>query len=376
MNSYVLRVLIVPSSVFLSVIFGGAFGSGREVAQFISTHGAYDGLITIALIALIFGVCLSLCFELARLFRQYEYRGFYKILLGRGWIAYEVVIIIGLIVALAVCASSSGAVLNTRFGVPTLLGGSLLLLLVVGLNYGGRKIVEKSMIASVCALWAVLFVLLFLVLTNKGSVIENAFASGVLTGTGVGDAFKYAFTSAGYIPLLLFCATQLRNRKETFTAGMLAGFMGIAPAIILHFSFMSDYPAVISEVLPTYAVIEAVASPLFLNIYIIVLFVMIAQTGVGVLHGALERIDGWLIEKKGAPMGRIGHGLSSGGALLVASALASIGLVDLIIRAYDFFSAVFAGIFILPLFTVGLYKIFSPKARRSEDQPLEAAHET
>ena len=46
-DSYLFRVLLIPASVFLSVIFGGSYGSGREVMEFISQYGPAGGLLSI-----------------------------------------------------------------------------------------------------------------------------------------------------------------------------------------------------------------------------------------------------------------------------------------------------------------------------------------
>ncbi|GAB5487505.1 MAG: hypothetical protein Pars2KO_10750 [Parasphingorhabdus sp.] len=339
------------------MLFGGAFGSGREVVEFMSQHGPVAGFVSIVVIAAVYAMCLFLCFELARLYRTYEYRGFYKLLLGRGWVIYEFFITLGVIVALAICASSSGAVLNSHFGLPTLIGGSMLLVLVISLNYGGRTIVERSMVFSVLALSAILMVLLVVVLSSHSAAVTQAFGSNSDLLGAVQGGFRYAITNAGFIPLLLFCAIQLKSRRETLIAGTCAGIAGIAPAIIFHLTFLADYPQVLEATLPTYSMIEQLTPALFLDIYVVVLFVMIAQTGVGVLHGAIERIDARMMESSGAPMGKVGHASVSGIALLASTALASIGLVELIAQGYKYLSIVFILIFALPLLLVGIPRI-------------------
>lgn|SRR3990167_1016523 len=357
------RVVLIPSAVFLSVLFGGAFGSGREVVEFMSQHGPVGGFISIAVIAAVYSTCLFLSFELARLYGTHEYRGFYKLLLGRGWFVYEVVISLTVIAALAICASSSGAVLNSHFGIPTLVGGVLLLLLAVGLNYGGREIVERSMIYSVLALAAILIALLAIVLSSQGDVIVSSFENKSSISGAIRDGLKYSITNTGFIPLLLFCGSQLKSRGEALTAGICAGVAGIAPAISFHLTFLADYPNVLNETLPTYFMMEALTPRLFLDIYVLVLFVMIAQTGVGVLRGAIERIDRWRVERTGSPMGKRGQAAIACIVLVASTALASIGLVDLIAQAYKYLSVIFALIFVLPLILIGIPQIVRASRR-------------
>ena len=73
-DSFLYRVLLIPSSVFLSVIFGGSYGSGREVMEFISKHGPTGGLISILTTFITYAIILFLCFEIDRIFRAFEYR--------------------------------------------------------------------------------------------------------------------------------------------------------------------------------------------------------------------------------------------------------------------------------------------------------------
>ena len=122
MAGYATRVLLVPSSVFLAALFGGAYGSGREVVEFISRHGPKGGLVAIATTATVYGVCLFLTFELARVARAFELRSFSQRLLGRFRFLYEALVAVGLLLALAICASAGGAIGTSHFGTPELAG--------------------------------------------------------------------------------------------------------------------------------------------------------------------------------------------------------------------------------------------------------------
>lgn len=373
MSSKLTRVILTPSAVFLSVLFGGAFGSGREVVEFMSRHGPVGGFLSIAAIALVYATCLFLSFEIARAYQTHEYRGFYKLLLGRGWFVYEIVITLTVIATLAICASSSGAVLQSHFGLPLRIGEAALLLLVVALNYGGREIVERSMRYSVLALAVILIALLAIVLATQGDALAKTFAGASSAPGAVRDGLKYAITNAGLIPLLLFCGTQLESRGEALVAGIVAGIAGIAPAICFHLTFLVEYPRILDEVLPTYFMMESLTSPMFLDAYVLVLFVMIAQTGVGLLRGAIERVDRWNQERAGAPMGKLSHAGLSGAALLASMALASVGLVGLIAQAYNYLSIIFTLIFVLPLLIVGIPKIIRGNSASSVPPGDEAA---
>ena len=172
-----IRIILIPAAVFQSVIFGGAYGTGRETAEYISSNGPIGGMLSLALIALGFGVILSLSFELARTAKVYEYRGFLKLLIGRAWVLFEILFIIGLLICLAVNGSAAGSILSDRYGIPSILGIVLLFSAVIILNYFGRNILEKSMAICMLALLTVLLIFCVLTVSQSYDAIAAAFTS-------------------------------------------------------------------------------------------------------------------------------------------------------------------------------------------------------
>lgn len=358
LDSYLFRVFLIPSSVFLSVVFGGSYGTGREVMEFISQHGPVGGLIAIAAALLTYGALLFATFELARMFQQYEYRGFFKKLLGRFWFLYEIVILLGMIIALAVVTTASGAIAETRFGISAWIGSAILLLIVFTLTYQGRALVEKTMILSVLSLVAVLVALVFQLSGDPAQQISAAFRNEpVVTGAWQGGA-QYALVNGGYIPLLLYCARGIQSRSQAGLAAIAAASAAVIPGIVFHVAFMGLYPGIVQEELPAYHLMSTFGSPLFLNIYVVVLFVLIAQTGVGMLQGFLERIDGWHVQRYDRPLNHLGHGVVALGMVVASMALSSMGIIALIIAGYKFLALSFILVFAVPLLTRGTWLIF------------------
>jgi uncharacterized membrane protein YkvI len=341
LESYPFRVFIIPSAVFLSVVFGGSYGTGREVMEFISRHGPFGGLIAIAAVVITYSVLLFATFELGRKFQQFEYRGFFQQLLGRFWFLYEIVILIGMIIALAVCTTASGAIAETRFGFPAWMGSVALLLIVFVLTYQGRALVEKTMILAVLALGAVLVVLLFQLAGDPAQRISAAFASEPIVWEAWQGGAQYALVNGGFIPLLLYCARGVRSRSQAGLAAVCAASVAVLPGLVFHYAFMSAYPAI--------------------TIYVVVLFVLIAQTGVGMLQGFLERIDAWHVERFERPLNHIGHGLVAVGMVVGSMALSSMGIIALIIAGYGILAASFIFVFAVPLLTRGVWLIFRPE---------------
>ncbi len=356
-NSYPMRVLVVPSAVFLSVLFGASYGSGREVVEFVSGNGPTGGLVAIATLVVTHAVLLVLSFELARLYRSYDYVSFFRVLLGRGWFLYEIVILVGLVIALSITTTVGGTVLDDRFGIGAVVGSLLILGLIVVLNYHGRRIVEQSMMISVVMLFVVLAVLIAQLADSHFGDIVATFADHPYRDGGVFTGLMYAIGGGGYLPLLLYCATGLRTRSEAITAGVVAAAFAAIPALIFHCAFMAGFPEIVEQRLPTYWMFEQLSTPFMLNVYVLVMFVLVAQTGVGVLQGLIERIDGWSRQRRGRPLGRTGHGAIAGAAVILSTALGSMGIVALILRGYTIMFASFIVVFVVPLLTYGLYLV-------------------
>jgi uncharacterized membrane protein YkvI len=276
---------------------------------------------------------------------------------------YEIVIVVGLIIALSITTTVGGTVLGEHFGVDTWIGTIAVLFLVVTLTYQGLAIIEKSMMFSVISLFLVLVVLMVQLFQGFSDVVVAAFDTHPHQWTGLSTALTYAIGGGGYLPLLLYCARGLNTRAEVIVAALTAATIAALPALMFHLAFMSNYPAVINEKIPTYAMFEHVSTPLMLNIYVMVMFLLVAQTGVGILQGLIARVDSWHQQNRGRPLTPLGHGTLAGTALVVCMALGSMGITALILRGYTIMFASFIVVFVLPLMTYGLYLVYRSEGK-------------
>lgn len=327
------------------------------MVQFVTSAGPDGGYIALLTTALVWGTLLGTSFELARLFRTHEYAGFMQVLLKRGAIIYEIAILLSMILVLAICASGAGTVLGEHFGVPIWLGSLVLLIVAVVLSYYGKAIVERTMVASIVALLAVLVILGLTVLNTPSLEIEQGLANTnpILSGG------QYAIVNGGFIPLLVYCGRGIQSRLEAYTAGFCAALITIIPGLILHMSFLTQYPQVLSESLPAYSVISKIMSPTFLSIYVFILFIMIIQTAVGIAQGLTDRFDALSFSLRKQPLNKIAHAGLTAAIISISMALASIGFVALIAQGYNILVYVFIVTFVIPLLTYGLYLILRGK---------------
>jgi uncharacterized membrane protein YkvI len=357
-TSRFVRVIVIPAAVFQAVIFGGAYGTGREIAEFISVLGPLGGLLALTVAGFGWGLAMALSFELARLKQTYEYRGFLKALIGPAWIAFEILFLVSLLIVLAVNGSAAGSVLNDQFGVPSLVGVALLFAAVIALNYSGRALLEDSMSICMIALLIVLTIYSVLTIIQFHDSIALAFREAPSSGNWMVRGLQYMLYTTGVIPVLLYSARDIHTRGEAIASGFTAGFLGVLPAMVFHFTFMAAYPASLQQSLPTYWMIGQLGRPWLMVVYIVVLFAMIIQTCAGLLQGVNERLDAWLQERRGRKGGPIAHSMLAGAVLLISLLLASFGITALVAKGYGNMAWGYLIIYMIPLLTIGVFKIW------------------
>ena len=137
------HVYVVPAAVFISVVMGGGYGTGREVIEFFTRYGLLGGLLGTAIAACVFATVLAATYEFARVFQVYDYRSFFRHLIGRFWVCFEVLYLLLFLLVLGVVGSAAGGILEEEFGISRYIGIAGILTLVVGLVYLGREAVEK-----------------------------------------------------------------------------------------------------------------------------------------------------------------------------------------------------------------------------------------
>lgn len=352
-------VYLVPAGVFQSVVVGGAYGTGREVVEFVSRHGPWGGLLGILAISLGFWAVLGVSFEFARVFRAYDYRNFLRALLGRGWFAYEICFMLLLVIVLAVTGAAAGRVLADTFGIAAQSGTLAMLLAVVVCNFFGRRLVALTLTAGAAALSCGLLAYGALVWQAAGTAIVEAFNAQPVTDDWMTDAAKFTMYNSALVPVLLYATAAIERRGQAVGASLLAACAGVLPALVLHLSFMAHYPTVTAEAVPAYWMMTRYASQAFLWLYVALLFMTIVQTGVGVLQGLNERLDAWRMETRQRGFSPAFHAMLAGVVTGLSLLLSRVGIIDLIAKGYGTLAWGFLVVFTLPLLTVGIWRMAS-----------------
>jgi len=349
-------------------MIGGGYGTGREIVEYFTRFGFVGGLLGLVLVASCFAGLLAVSFEFARLYRAYDYRRFFRELLGRAWVAFEVVYLVMLALVLAVIAAASGSLAENYLRIPGTVGIAILLLLVIVFAFYGREWVKQLLAYKALILCAVFLVYFFVVLFRSGARIATQFGTHeVLSGWAVA-ALRYLLYSSVTIPTMLFATTAIQTRRQAVLSGTTSAIIGVTPAFLLHISFGAGYPEVLTRTIPLYWMVTSLKFPALTGAYLAVLFGSLFDVGVGFIQSINERFDGWSMEHRGTRISRGTRAVIALVCLLVSGSLSLVGIVRLIAQGYSTMAYGVLLLFVGPLLTVGIYRL----ARNSSTEPVVA----
>jgi uncharacterized membrane protein YkvI len=352
----VLRRLLLPAFVFQSVVIAGGYGTGRELVEFFLSEGPWGGLLAMCVATLIWSSVCFVTYELARVGGTYDYRSFFKGLLGPGWVVYEWAYVLFMLLILAVIAAASGALLQETFGVPYWAGVMGMMVAVGGLALAGSQIIERFMAGWSVVLYAAYLALFIWCLSRFSGETAAAFSDSEL-GFGWGKAgVRYAAYNIALIPPLLFSVRHLSSRRETLVAGLLSGPVAMIPGFLFFMAMVGQVPGILERPVPANFLLETLGSRTFQIVFQIVLFGTLIETGIGLIHGMNERIS-HAFEERERRMPALLRPASAVAFLGAGTLLAGVGLVDLIARGYGTLTWVFLGVYVIPVLTLGVWKL-------------------
>ena len=157
-------------------MIGGGYGTGREVVEYFTRFGAGPGLLGLALAGVGIAVVFALSLELARRAGAYDYRTFFKALLGRFWMSYEVLLLLLIMLVLGVIsAASQGMLLRLLPDLSPVLSALLFVAVTVSLLLFGRTWVMRLLTLWSFVLYAAFGALLTVVWVRFGENLGSAF---------------------------------------------------------------------------------------------------------------------------------------------------------------------------------------------------------
>jgi uncharacterized membrane protein YkvI len=353
----IVRIYLIPGAIMQSVMIGGGYGTGREVIEYFTRHGIWEGILGICVAAVCIAIVFTLSLEISRVFQVFDYRNFFKVLLGPVWFLYEILGVLLFLLVVAVIGSAAGTIAQDEFGLHKYAGIGFMLTAVVILNFYGRAI-----LTTVLAYWSIFLYLVFAtylvsVCVSYSDQIATSLSRPLGDSPWLQSGLQYSFYNITAIPIILYAARGIETRSEAVGAGVIGALLAVIPAMMLHITFASDYPAVLSAELPVYYIFNDLNMNWLKMLYLIVLFGTFIETGAGNIQGFIERLDGWRMEKAGIPFSRITHATVAGIAVILAAVLSSAGIISLIADGYGTLAWGFLAVYVVPLLTIGVYRI-------------------
>ena len=351
MNDFFRRYLL-PGFVFESAVIAGGYATGRELVEFFLPAGPWGGVLGMIVSMLFWSAVLMVSFELARMAKAYDYRSFFKLLLGRGWFLFEIAYFLLMIIVLAVMGAAAGEITHDLFGLPKLLG-SMGMIAATGLMlFYSNTAIEKFLALSVGYLYLVYIVFFVWSFVAFGDRIEAAFAV---------RAGRRRLVQGGHH----VCRLQRRDDSGRVLlhpppdAPARSDGRGPARRAARHAagcaSSSSRWSATRREIanvaLPSAFLLGKIGAPWFEWAFQIAVLLTLVDTGVAMLHAINERVAK-VYEERQRPMPRAMRPAIAITVMVISVyAAGAIGLVDLIAKGYGWLTYAFIVLLIIPVLT-------------------------
>lgn len=351
---------LLPGFILKSVIIGGGYATGREFAEFFLSLGPAAALVGVAVATLLFGLVYAATLEFARIHQTLEYRGFFRALLGRGWVAFEALYLVLLLLILAVISATVDSLLVEALGTPAGVGATAFCVLVATLTFFGTNALERYLVVWSFVLYGFYISFVALCLTHFGHDAINTLQASELEnpGTAAFNGLRYAGYNIAGMTATLFCVKHLTSRRDALIGGFLGGPLAMLPGSLFVFAALAFYPQIVSAPVPMHVLLARLNIPVFHTLFLLVVLTALIGTGAAMIHAVNERIaaSGW--KRVGTLTRRARATIAI--VLMVLSTVvgARTGLINLVAKGYGIITYGFIALFMLPVLTYGVWRIW------------------
>lgn len=362
--------LLLPGFAFKAAVIGGGYATGRELAEYFVPSGPRGGVLAILVVMLCWSVLCALTFALAHATRSFDYRSFFGTLLGPFAFVFEIAYVVFMVLILAVFGAAAGEIGAAMFGVHPLVG-TLLLMAGIGLFAAfGNRSVERLFKWVSFFLYGVYALFVLLVLNAFGDRALHQFAMPVPTDGWLAGGLTYAGYNIVGAVMILPLARHFRSRRDAVVAGVLAGPLAMLPGLLFFVCMVAWYPQIGAEALPSDFILRQLDMPVFHLLFQSMIFAALLECGVAAVHASNERVAAAWRERRASELPNAWR-FALAAALLVGSIFIAgrFGLVALITSGYRALAWLFLAVYVLPLLTVGVWRLRRNVPRAAAAQP-------
>lgn len=350
---------VLPGFAFKAVVIGGGYATGREIAEFFLPARPWGGLLAMMLATILWSGICALTFLFAHVTGARDYRSFFRQLLGRFWVAFELCYALFIVLILAVFGAAAGAIAEATIGAPPILGTLALMAGIAAFATFGNASVEALFKYVSVLLYAVYALFLVFALSSFGDRIAANFA---VAPAPAGDWAVGGITYAGYnivgAVVILPVLRHLTSRRDAIAAGLIAGPLAMLPALLFFTCMIAFVPGIGAEVLPSDFMLQQMDRPWFHLLFQLMIFAALLESGTGAVHAINERIDRAWRSRGGAGVSHRIRAAIAVALLVICMLLAErFGLVALIATGYRALALVLIAVFVLPLLTIGIWRL-------------------
>lgn len=381
---------VLPGIILQSVLIGGGYATGREIVEYGAKYGAMGWLSGFASF-IGFSLMAILSFEMVRLFKLYDFKSLLKSLIGPFYRLFDVVYIMLMLIIIAVMSSATGAIVEQMTGLNYWVGVSVITVVVGILNFYGEKIIACFESVGTVLLYIGYISFSALVISQGSGHISQVMNTGDISFTPDVTVLSALWTGILYVgynlvvfPASFFTIKEQTNTRQSVIGGLIAGLLMTIPWFMTYFAIMAFYPdtSVLAAPVPWLVMMTADKAPSWLFLFFgLVMGWTLIETATGMIHAMLGRIDKGLADSGRPAMARSRRAVLTIAILAASAVLAKFGIIDLIAKGYKALSYAIIVLLLVPLLTVGLYKIVKKEReiRKSEEtveteEPSVAVH--
>lgn len=350
---------LTPGLVFQSVLIGGGYGTGAEIARYFGRHGLLGGLLALGAAAAGWSLLCAVTFEFVRVFRTYDYGSMMRRLLGRAGFLYDLCFYAMLLLVLGVVNATAAAMVHALTGLPAWVGVALLSAGVVLLVLRGTEAIETALSLWAYVLYAVFLLFLAAVFLRFGDAIVSELQKGEIGPGWLSGGLRYASYNLICVSMILYTLRDLETRREALTCGILAGILGAAPALPLLLAMGCDLPAALAAQTPVTVLFDRLELPWLYVLFEIVLFGTLIETAAGFIKALEDRIERTLVRGRSfrSSWPWLARPLITGAVTALGICVSTFGLTELIDKGYGLICYGALCLFALPMLTVGVRMI-------------------